>query len=70
MRSIKRLQLDYVKKQKRGLHIILTSVVIWIGIAVVDLSSITIRLVSKYPVILAWFMINHTDRTNVPKIFD
>ena len=45
MQEINELRLDCALKQKRGLHIILASIIIWLAIAVkkLDLASIKIR---------------------------
>ena len=42
MQEINELRLDCALKQKRGLHIILTSIIIWLAIAVIHFSPISI----------------------------
>ena len=42
MKEINELRLDCALKQKRGLHIILTSIIIWLAIAVIHFSPISI----------------------------
>ena len=42
MQIINELRLDCALKQKRGLHIILASIIIWLAIAIIHFSSISI----------------------------
>ena len=42
MKEIDELRLDCALKQKRGLHIILASIIIWLAIAIIHFSSIPI----------------------------
>ena len=42
MQIINELKLDCALKQKRGLHIILASIIIWLAIAIIHFSSISI----------------------------
>ena len=42
MKTIDELRLDCALKQKRGLHIILASIIIWLAIAVIHVSPISI----------------------------
>ena len=42
MKEIDELRLDCALKQKRGLHIILASIIIWLTIAIIHISSIPI----------------------------
>ena len=42
MQIINELRLDCALKQKRGLHIILASIIIWLAIAIIDFLSISI----------------------------
>lgn len=42
MKIIDELRLDCALKQKRGLHIILASIIIWLAIAVIHFSPISI----------------------------
>ena len=41
-KEIDELRLDCALKQKRGLHIILTSIIIWLAISIIHFSSIPI----------------------------
>ena len=42
MNNLEALRLDCIIKQKRGVHFIITSVLVWVGIFLVQLSSMPI----------------------------
>lgn len=53
MKEIDELRLDCALKQKRGLHIILASIIIWLAIAIIHISSIPILTKNLFTFICA-----------------
>ena len=53
MKEIDELRLDCALKQKRGLHIILASIIIWLAIAIVHFSSIPILMKNLFTFVCA-----------------
>lgn len=53
MQIINELRLDCALKQKRGLHIILASIIIWLAIAIIHFSSISILTKNLLPFVCA-----------------
>lgn len=53
MQEINELRLDCALNQKRGLHIILTSIIIWLAIAVIHFSPISILKKSLFTFVCA-----------------
>ena len=57
MKAINELRLNYALKQKRGLHIILAPIIIWLTIAIIHISSMPILTKNLFTFVCATILL-------------